>query len=302
MLTPLPRHRLRRRVFRTHRHRPDAVCWCFFFVRENTCILLAHTLSLSFIPSLPSALSPSRPLSVSPAPPPARIPNSKERASESARQGCRARSRRTLVRLYAYAKRPTTVSKETYAYYRYGHTYPNNHSHESESKETYYSVKRDLLQCQKRLTTVSKETYYSVKRDLLQCQKRPMRTTVTGTHTRILCAAGANSPYIHTHTHTLTHSLTGHGYFVPLAVYLRDDHPESPPGHTHTHTHLATTANTHTLRNQSFDTDTDTDASHVAHTFGITSRGTHIWYHVTWHTHLASRCLSLFRWCLGIED
>jgi len=50
------------------------------------------------------------------------------------------------------------------------------------SKETYYSVKRDLLQCQKRPTTVSKETYYSVKRDLLQrdilqCQKRP--TTVS---------------------------------------------------------------------------------------------------------------------------
>jgi hypothetical protein len=58
------------------------------------------------------------------------------------------------------------------------------------SKETYYSVKRDLLQCQKRPTTMSKETcystvtrdgalarpketYYSVKRDLLQCQKRP---------------------------------------------------------------------------------------------------------------------------------
>jgi len=44
-------------------------------------------------------------------------------------------------------------------------------------KETYYSVKRDLLQCQKRPSTVSKETYYSVKRDLLQCQKRP--TTVS---------------------------------------------------------------------------------------------------------------------------
>jgi len=33
------------------------------------------------------------------------------------------------------------------------------------SKETYYSVKRDLLQCQKRPTTVSKETYYSVKKE-----------------------------------------------------------------------------------------------------------------------------------------
>jgi hypothetical protein len=56
--------------------------------------------------------------------------------------------------------------------------------------QTCYSVKRDLLQCQKRPTTVyvytrpvteskrtrpiteSKETYYCVKRDLLQCQKR----------------------------------------------------------------------------------------------------------------------------------
>jgi hypothetical protein len=33
-------------------------------------------------------------------------------------------------------------------------------------KEAYYSVKRDLLQRQKRPTTVSKETCYSVKRDL----------------------------------------------------------------------------------------------------------------------------------------
>ena len=37
-----------------------------------------------------------------------------------------------------------------------------------------FSVKRDLLHCQKRPITVSKETYYSVKRDLLQCQKRPI--------------------------------------------------------------------------------------------------------------------------------
>jgi hypothetical protein len=35
----------------------------------------------------------------------------------------------------------------------------------------------DLLECQKRPTTVSKETYYSVKRDLLQCQKRPTRVS-----------------------------------------------------------------------------------------------------------------------------
>ena len=36
------------------------------------------------------------------------------------------------------------------------------------AKETYYSVKRDLTQCQKRHNTVSKETYYSVKKELLQ--------------------------------------------------------------------------------------------------------------------------------------
>jgi hypothetical protein len=54
---------------------------------------------------------------------------------------------------------------------------PDTHSQKSVSKETYYSVKRDLLQCQKRPTTVSKETYYSVKRDLIQCQKRPTLRT-----------------------------------------------------------------------------------------------------------------------------
>jgi len=41
------------------------------------------------------------------------------------------------------------------------------------SKEPYYTVKRDLLYCQKRPTILSKETYYTVKRDLLYCQKRP---------------------------------------------------------------------------------------------------------------------------------
>ena len=27
----------------------------------------------------------------------------------------------------------------------------------------------------------------------------------------------------------IAHVWAGHGYYVPLAVYLRDDHPESPP-------------------------------------------------------------------------
>jgi CRP-like cAMP-binding protein len=53
------------------------------------------------------------------------------------------------------------------------------------SKETYYSVKRDLLQCQKIHITVSKETYYSVKRDLLQCQKRPITVSDDGLYVLI---------------------------------------------------------------------------------------------------------------------
>ena len=45
------------------------------------------------------------------------------------------------------------------------------------SKETYCSVKTDLLQCQKRPTAVSKETYYSVKRDLLQRQEDVLKVS-----------------------------------------------------------------------------------------------------------------------------
>ena len=47
------------------------------------------------------------------------------------------------------------------------------------SKETYYSVKRDLLQCQKRPATVSKETCYSVKRDLLACMGHVLQKCVS---------------------------------------------------------------------------------------------------------------------------
>ena len=38
------------------------------------------------------------------------------------------------------------------------------------SKETYYSGKRDLLECQMRPSTVSNETYYSVETELLHGQ------------------------------------------------------------------------------------------------------------------------------------
>ena len=58
------------------------------------------------------------------------------------------------------------------------HTVPNCvlrlPSRNVRSKETCYSVIRDLLQCQKRPITVSKDTYYGVKRELLQRQTRPI--------------------------------------------------------------------------------------------------------------------------------
>jgi hypothetical protein len=41
-------------------------------------------------------------------------------------------------------------------------------------------VKRDLLQCQKRPTTESKETYYTVKRDLLHSQNTFLRSLQGG--------------------------------------------------------------------------------------------------------------------------
>ena len=69
--------------------------------------------------------------------------------------------------------RPTTVSKETYYSVKRGLLQCQKRPI-TVSKETYYSVKRDLLKCQRRPITMSKETYYSVKGELLQCQKRPI--------------------------------------------------------------------------------------------------------------------------------
>jgi hypothetical protein len=76
-------------------------------------------------------------------------------------------------------------------------------------KETYYSVKRDLLKCQKRPTTVSKETYYSVKRDLLKCQKRPTTHYIsTPKDGRTLHPSGYEHAAFETCTHTHTHTHT----------------------------------------------------------------------------------------------
>ena len=75
------------------------------------------------------------------------------------------------------------------------------------SKETYYSVKRDLLQCQRRPTTVSKETYYSVKRDLLALQTACSveRLKDTRAHTRAHTHGTHMRAHTHAHTHVHTH-------------------------------------------------------------------------------------------------
>ena len=44
-------------------------------------------------------------------------------------------------------------------------------------KETYFNGKSDLLQWQKRPTSMAKETYFNGKNDLLQWQQRPTTHT-----------------------------------------------------------------------------------------------------------------------------
>jgi hypothetical protein len=112
------------------------------------------------------------------------------------------------------------------------------------SKETYYCVKRDLLQCQKRPTTVSKETYYSVKRDLQQGQKRP--TTVTW-----------HLPFPYTHTRIRIHIREGSLDCVDCvhpAYTIPHTERHTQETHTHTHTHLLSHSLTHTHRRTQNDT------------------------------------------------
>jgi hypothetical protein len=89
--------------------------------------------------------------------------------------------------------------------------------------ETYFSVKRDLLQCQKRPITVSKETYYSVKRDLLHVLghthslpsrarplslQRSLKRRIHACHMRRRIRASLSSTLPHVRTHYLSLSRT----------------------------------------------------------------------------------------------
>jgi hypothetical protein len=78
------------------------------------------------------------------------------------------------------AHTPTTVSKETYySVKRDLLQWGDGYRYTAAGAHAYYSVKRDLLQCQKRPTTVGRwiPLYSSWRARLLQCQKRP--TTVS---------------------------------------------------------------------------------------------------------------------------
>jgi len=55
-------------------------------------------------------------------------------------------------------------------------------------------ARNHLPQCQKRPTTVSKETYYNVKRDLLQCPKNIYYDFLRKWHASNLKALGTSSP------------------------------------------------------------------------------------------------------------
>jgi len=99
---------------------------------------------------------------------------------------------------------------------------------------TYHSVKRDLLQCQKRPTTVSKETYlkrmrgymwtyifsYNIYINIGTASVFRKGCEDTGTY---VCMSDVDlCMYVHTHTHTQTHT------------------------HTRTQTHARTHTHTHT--------------------------------------------------------
>jgi hypothetical protein len=111
------------------------------------------------------------------------------------------------------------------------------------AEETYYSVKRDLLQCQKRPTTVSKETYYSVKRDLLQCQKRPTTPWARSlVETNLRQESKATGKHIQTYVHTYIYTHTTHHIQTYVHTYI----------HTHrdrrAYTYIHTIIQIHTQR------------------------------------------------------
>ena len=74
------------------------------------------------------------------------------------------------------------------------------------------------LQCQKRPITASKETYYSVKRDLLQRQKRPIRPNILILNHSLACSllsrTWPTNSFILSHSITHSHALSSH----PLAL------------------------------------------------------------------------------------
>jgi transcription initiation factor TFIID subunit TAF12 len=66
--------------------------------------------------------------------------------------------------------------------YFHAHTHARTHANVRAQMQTHWQA-RCKHTC-KHARFVSKETYYCVKRDLLQCQKRPTTNILANTHAR----------------------------------------------------------------------------------------------------------------------
>jgi len=127
------------------------------------------------------------------------------------------------------------------------HTYINTHMHKHKREQRYFA-------------TLAAHMHTTHKYPKIHTHKHPNTHTHKHTSTQTHAYNRERSVYstchlpahnTHTHTHTYTHihvhtHTTGSGYYVPLAVYLRDDHPESPPGTCPLYTHTRQSMYTHT--------------------------------------------------------
>ena len=91
-----------------------------------------------------------------------------------------------------------------------------------------YSVKRDLIKCQKRPITVSKETYYSVKRDPIQYKYFLfIEADVACSAHKSLCYIKHREIYF---THASTRTFTRHASVsISLNLFLKRKNGNPPP-------------------------------------------------------------------------
>jgi len=142
-----------------------------------------------------------------------------ERERERALLGTTAHNREFFFPVFYHAQRNYSVKRDLIKCQKRPITV---------SKETYYSVKRDLLQCQKRPFTVSKETYYSVKRDLIQYKYFLfIEADVACSAHKSLCYIKHREIYF---THASTRTFTRHASVsISLNLFLKRKNGNPPP-------------------------------------------------------------------------